>query len=91
MNGIENSMSSAIISRISGSVVVATGIENAQMFDVVRIGELGLLGEIIRLEGNKATIQVYEDTTGLTARGKSYQYKKTSFNTTWTWIINIYL
>ena len=32
-------------------------------FDVVRIGELGLLGEIIRLEGNKATIQVYEDTT----------------------------
>jgi len=58
-------MSSAFISRISGSVVVATGIENAQMFDVVRIGELGLLGEIIRLEGDKATIQVYEDTTGL--------------------------
>ena len=53
MNGMKNSMSSAIISRISGSVVVATGIENAQMFDVVRIGELGLLGEIIRLEGNK--------------------------------------
>ncbi len=65
MNGLKNNMSSAIISRISGSVVVATGIENAQMFDVVRIGELGLLGEIIRLEGNKATIQVYEDTTGL--------------------------
>jgi V/A-type H+/Na+-transporting ATPase subunit A len=58
-------MSSAIISRISGSVVVATGIEDARMFDVVRIGELGLLGEIIRLEGDKATIQVYEDTTGL--------------------------
>ncbi len=65
MNGLKNNMPSAIISRISGSVVVATGIENAQMFDVVRIGELGLLGEIIRLEGNKATVQVYEDTTGL--------------------------
>jgi V/A-type H+/Na+-transporting ATPase subunit A len=65
MNGMKSSMSSAIISRISGSVVVATGIEDAQMFDVVRIGELGLLGEIIRLEGDKATIQVYEDTTGL--------------------------
>ncbi len=65
MKGLKNSVSNAIISRISGSVVVATGIENAQMFDVVRIGELGLLGEIIRLEGNKATIQVYEDTTGL--------------------------
>jgi V/A-type H+/Na+-transporting ATPase subunit A len=62
---MKNSMSSAVISRISGSVVVATGIENAQMFDVVRIGEMGLLGEIIRLEGNKSTIQVYEDTTGL--------------------------
>jgi V/A-type H+/Na+-transporting ATPase subunit A len=65
VNGMKNSISDAIISRISGSVVVATGIENAQMFDVVRIGELGLLGEIIRLEGNKSTIQVYEDTTGL--------------------------
>ncbi|MGN6822975.1 MAG: V-type ATP synthase subunit A [Candidatus Nitrosocosmicus sp.] len=57
--------STSIISRISGSVVVASGLENAQMFDVVRIGEMGLLGEIIRLESNKATIQVYEDTTGI--------------------------
>lgn len=62
---MKTSNSNAIISRISGSVVVATGIEEAQMFDVVRIGDLGLLGEIIRLEGTKATIQVYEDTTGL--------------------------
>ncbi|MBA2267019.1 MAG: V-type ATP synthase subunit A [Nitrosopumilus sp.] len=58
-------MSSSIVSRISGSVVVATDVEDAEMYHVVRIGELGLLGEIIRLEGNKATIQVYEDTTGL--------------------------
>lgn len=69
-------MSSAIISRISGSVVVATGIEDAQMFDVVRIGELGLLGEIIRLEGDKATIQVYEDTTGLRPGEKVVNTKK---------------
>jgi V/A-type H+-transporting ATPase subunit A len=58
-------MGESIVSRISGPVVVATGLEGAQMYDVVRIGELGLVGEIIRLEGNKATIQVYEDTTGL--------------------------
>jgi V/A-type H+-transporting ATPase subunit A len=58
-------MADGIVSRISGPVVIATGLEGAQMFDVVRIGELGLVGEIIRLEGNKATIQVYEDTTGL--------------------------
>ncbi|MGB9169686.1 MAG: V-type ATP synthase subunit A [Nitrososphaeraceae archaeon] len=58
-------MSTAIVSRISGPVVVATDVEAAKMYDVVRIGDLGLLGEIIRLEGNKSTIQVYEDTTGL--------------------------
>ena len=58
-------MVEGLVSRISGPVVVATGLEGAQMYDVVRIGELGLVGEIIRLEGNKATVQVYEDTTGL--------------------------
>ena len=58
-------MADSIVSRISGPVVVATGLEGAQMYDVVRIGELGLVGEIIRLEGSKATVQVYEDTTGL--------------------------
>ncbi|WP_458743017.1 V-type ATP synthase subunit A [Candidatus Nitrosocosmicus sp. T] len=58
-------MANSIVSRISGSVVMATDVEDAEMYHVVRIGDLGLLGEIIRLEGNKATIQVYEDTTGL--------------------------
>jgi V/A-type H+-transporting ATPase subunit A len=58
-------MADAIISRISGPVAVAKDIEGAHMFDVVRIGEMGLMGEIIRLEGNTAQIQVYEDTTGL--------------------------
>ncbi len=76
MSGLKTSISNAIISRISGSVVVASGIEEAQMFDVVRIGELGLLGEIIRLEGNKATIQVYEDTTGLRPGEKVINTKK---------------
>src|SRR5438309_2623940 len=58
-------MADGIISRISGPVVIASGLEGAQMFDVVRTGEMGLVGEIIRLEGDKATVQVYEDTTGL--------------------------
>ncbi len=58
-------MIDATVSRISGPVVVAKGIGGAQMFDVVRIGDMGLVGEIIRLEGNTAQIQVYEDTTGL--------------------------
>ena len=58
-------MVEATIARISGPVAVAKDLEGAQMFDVVRIGEMGLVGEIIRLEGNSAQIQVYEDTTGL--------------------------
>jgi len=58
-------MVEAVVSLISGPVVVASGLEGAQMYDVVRIGDLGLVGEIIRLEANNATVQVYEDTTGL--------------------------
>ena len=58
-------LTDAIVTRISGPVVAAKGLEGARMFDVVRIGEMGLVGEIIRLEGNTAQIQVYEDTTGL--------------------------
>ena len=53
------------IVRISGPVVVAEDVEDARMFDVVRVGELGLVGEIIRITGNRATIQVYEDTSGI--------------------------
>ncbi|NMI81969.1 MAG: V-type ATP synthase subunit A [Candidatus Nitrosopumilus sp. MTA1] len=58
-------MTNAFVSRISGPVVVGKGLGGARMFDVVRIGEMGLVGEIIRLEGDSAQIQVYEDTTGL--------------------------
>ncbi len=53
------------IVKISGPVVVAEGVEEARMYDVVRVGELGLVGEIIRLEAGLSTIQVYEDTSGL--------------------------
>ncbi|MCL6090863.1 MAG: V-type ATP synthase subunit A [Candidatus Thermoplasmatota archaeon] len=53
------------IVRISGPVVVADDVENAKMFDVVRVGELGLVGEVIRITGNRSTIQVYEDTSGI--------------------------
>lgn len=54
------------ISKITGPVVVAQEMLGARMYDVVRVGEMGLMGEVIRLEGDRATIQVYEDTSGLT-------------------------
>ncbi|MAG07904.1 V-type ATP synthase subunit A [Candidatus Woesearchaeota archaeon] len=53
------------ISKISGPVVVAADMKGSKMFDVVRVGKEKLIGEIIQLNKDKATIQVYEDTTGL--------------------------
>ena len=52
------------IYRISGPVVTAIGME-ASMYDVVRVGDEGLMGEVIELHGEKAVIQVYEDTSGI--------------------------
>ncbi len=53
------------ISRISGPVVIADGMRGSKMYDVVKTGEEKLNGEIIRLDGARAIIQVYEDTSGL--------------------------
>ena len=53
------------LSKITGPVVVADGMTGTKMYDVVRVGDAGLMGEVIRLEGDLATIQVYEDTSGL--------------------------
>ena len=53
-----------VIYRISGPVVTATGM-SAAMYDVVRVGHEGLMGEVIELHGEKAVIQVYEDTSGI--------------------------
>ena len=53
------------IIRVSGPVVTSQGLEGRKMFDVVRVGELGLVGEVIRLQGDTATVQIYEDTTGI--------------------------
>ncbi|MFO7981384.1 MAG: V-type ATP synthase subunit A [Candidatus Aminicenantes bacterium] len=53
------------IIRTAGPLVVASECLGAKMYDMVRIGEMGLIGEIIELEEDKAFIQVYEDTTGI--------------------------
>lgn len=53
------------ISKISGPVVIAKEMTGSKMYDVVKVGDMNLIGEIIRLEADKATIQVYEDTSGL--------------------------
>jgi V/A-type H+-transporting ATPase subunit A len=53
------------IEKVSGPLVVAKGLYGASMFDVVRIGEMQLVGEIIELKGDLASIQAYEETSGL--------------------------
>jgi V/A-type H+-transporting ATPase subunit A len=58
-------MITGTILRISGPVIIARGMKGSKMYDVVKVGEEALRGEIIRLEGEEAVIQVYEDTTGL--------------------------
>jgi V/A-type H+-transporting ATPase subunit A len=53
------------ISRITGPMVIARGMRGARMYEVVRVGNAGLTGEIIRLDGEAAYVQTYEDTSGL--------------------------
>ena len=53
------------IVKVSGPLVVATGLEDANMADVVRVGEQRLIGEILTMNGDSASIQVYEETSGL--------------------------
>ena len=58
-------MSKGIIQKVAGPLVVAEGMRDANMFDVVRVSEQRLIGEIIEMHGDKASIQVYEETSGL--------------------------
>lgn len=54
-----------VISGISGPTVTARGMEGARMYTTALVGKDGLLGEIIKIQGDRAILQVYEDTTGL--------------------------
>ncbi len=58
-------MITGTISRISGPVLLARGMKGSKMYDVVQVGDEALRGEIIRLDGEEAVVQLYEDTTGL--------------------------
>ena len=58
-------MSQGKIIKVSGPLVVADGLSDANMADVVRVGEQRLIGEILNMTGDRASIQVYEETSGL--------------------------
>ena len=58
-------MSQGTIKKVAGPLVIAEGMRDANMFDVVRVSENRLIGEIIEMHGDQASIQVYEETSGL--------------------------
>ena len=58
-------MSKGVITKISGPLVVASGMRDANMFDVVRVSNSRLIGEIIEMHGDRASVQVYEETSGI--------------------------
>src|SRR3990172_7780804 len=53
------------IERVAGPVVVASNMLGARMYELVKVGNAGLIGEVIRVEADRATVQVYEETTGI--------------------------
>lgn len=57
--------STGTVVKISGPLVVAEGMRDANMFDMVRVSNKRLIGEIIEMHGDRASIQVYEETSGL--------------------------
>ena len=61
------------IVKVAGPLIVATGLADVQMYDVVRVSEKRLIGEVIELRGDKASIQVYEETAGLGPGEPVYQ------------------
>ena len=58
-------MSKGTIVKVAGPLVIAEGMRDANMFDVVRVSQHRLIGEIIEMHGDRASIQVYEETSGL--------------------------
>ena len=58
-------MTTGTITKVAGPLVIAEGMRSANMFDVVRVSDKHLIGEIIEMHGDRASIQVYEETSGL--------------------------
>ena len=58
-------MGTGMVKKVAGPLVVAEGMGEAKMFDVVRVSRRRLTGEIIEMRGDRASIQVYEETAGL--------------------------
>lgn len=70
------------ITKVSGPLIVAENMADVKMYDVVRVSKLRLIGEVIELRNDKASIQVYEETTGL---GVGEPVESTGSLCRWSW------
>ncbi|EPY43298.1 hypothetical protein AGDE_00624 [Angomonas deanei] len=71
-DGFESESQTGSVKAVSGPVVIAEHMSGSAMYELVQVGSFRLVGEIIRLEGDTATIQVYEETGGLTVGDPVY-------------------
>ena len=78
-------MSKGTIKKVAGPLVIAEGMRDANMFDVVRVSEQRLIGEIIEIHGDEASIQVYEETSGLATRRPSGIHRSSLERGTGAW------
>ncbi|HCP14880.1 MAG TPA: V-type ATP synthase subunit A, partial [Peptococcaceae bacterium] len=58
-------MDTGRIIKVAGPLITAGGLKDANMYDVVRVGKQRLIGEILEMRGDQASIQVYEETAGI--------------------------
>lgn len=63
------------VKRVNGPVLLVGGVTDAMMMELVHVGELGIVGEIVKLNGSEATVQVYEDATGIAPGDNVYGMK----------------
>ena len=70
------------IVKVSGPLIVASGMADVQMYDVVRVSDKHLIGEVIELRGDRASIQVYEETGGI-GRANPWSPRARRFRSSW--------
>lgn len=72
------------IVKVAGPLIVAENMADVRMYDVVRVSKNRLVGEVIELRGDKASIQVYEETSGLGPGRTGGIHRRAAFRGTWT-------
>lgn len=76
-------MATGKIKKVAGPLVIAEGMRDANMYDVVRVSESRLIGEIIEMHGDQASVQVYEETSGLAPGSTRSSQRECLYQLSW--------